>query len=180
MDGMPTWVTIVLGVIAALGGRELLSYWVKRRDDRSDADRADRAKRATDVSVVEAGANATVLKTLLEQMQARIDGYEGSIRDMRDTHVRDMAEIKAENRQLDRQVQDLRAALRDYQLGNRVPRGQVLLPLREVRRIRELHPGLLNADEYPGEEDVTDGPRGVVARITPVTPQPPRSEQGPR
>lgn len=171
MGQVPTWVTIAIAIVTGLGVRELLAYYVKRRDDRTDSAQTEERARAKEVSVVEAGANAAILQTLLIEMRARIDSYEGSIREMRDTHVRDMADVKAENRQLDRQVQDLRSALRDWQLGNQVPRGQVLLPLREVRRIREHSPGLLDSPWYPGEADAhttTPGDPSIVARITPM------------
>jgi len=169
-----SWVALIVAVAGAIGLRELIAYRMKRRDDQSDVRHAEQTKRSNELSVVEAGANAAILQTLLTEMRGRIDSYEASIRDMRDMHVKDMAEVKAENRQLDRQVQDLRASLRDYQLGNRVPRGQVLLPLREVRRLREKYAGALDASWYPGEDlDPEDPASSIVARITPMQQQGP-------
>ena len=164
------WVAIIGAVAGGLGLRELLVYWVNRRDKRTDAREDNRRARDKEISVVEADANRSVLDVLLREMRDRIDSYEEMIRTMRDQTARDIAEVKAENRVLDRQVQDLQRTLRDWQLGNRTPRGQVLIPIRELRMIRERAPGLLNSSWYPGEDAETDDP-SIVARITRLPPR---------
>lgn len=163
-------VALVGAVLTGLGAAELLRYVVKRRDDRSDARDAERRTTAKELSVVEADANRSVLDVLLREMRDRIDSYEQMIREMKDQHSRDIADVKAENRLLDRQVRDLQITLRDWQLGNRTPRGQVLIPIREVRDIRDRAPGLLNSNWYPGEdaEPVGGEDQSVIARITPM------------
>ncbi len=161
-------VAAVVALLSALGWQGYTNWRMRRRDD---ADR-ESASRHHGLSVVEAEANSTVLHTLLEQMNARIAGYEQSIRDMQESHARDIAEVKTENRSLERQVADLRRTLQDYQLGNRVPRGYALLPLREVYRIRERAAGVLESPWYPGEDASSTDP-SVIARITPIVPPEP-------
>jgi hypothetical protein len=166
-----TFLSALAAFLIALGAKELITRWVTRRGDRSDAVTADRKQ----LSVVEAEGNLEVLKILLVETRDRLNGYEGAIQQMRADHLRDITDLKAENRVLERQVSDLRATLQEYQLGNRVPRGMVLLPLREVRRVRERVPGLLDHPWYPGEEDGTAagaGPGSVDVRLTPLPPAP--------
>lgn len=146
---------------------------IKRRDDREDTRDKNADDRRAGVSVVEAEANKALLESLLNQMNMRIEGYESAIREMQTAHARDIAEVKADNKQLERRVQDLTSTLRDWQLGNRVPRGQVLIPVREIRKVRERAAGLLDSSWYPGEDPGPDDPASIVARITPVDP--PRS-----
>jgi hypothetical protein len=156
--------------LAAFGVKDIIGKWATRRGDRADAAAADRKQ----VTVVEAQGNLDVLKVLLTETKNRVDGYEKAIADLKASHTADIRELKVENKSLERQVNDLRLALQDYQLGNRVPRGMVLVPVREVKRIRESHPGLLEQRWYPGElEGSTEGPpgpgvdgRSIVARVT--------------
>lgn len=169
MSNLGTILTAVAAVIGALGLRELIQFLLSRRDKRTDDRQAEKRTRDREMSVVEADANRNVLDVLLREMRDRIDSYEGMIRDMRDQHTRDLAEVKAEARVLDRQVRDLQVTLRDWQLGNRTPRGQVLIPLREIQRLRERHPGVLDSNFYPGEDLAGDDP-SIVARITPMLP----------
>lgn len=161
---VPTLITALVAVLGAFGVKELVSRWVTRRGDRADTVRAENKEVAT----VSAQGNLDVLKVLLEETRDRVNGYEGQIIQMRADHARDLAEVKAENRSLERRVSDLQATLRDYQLGNRVPRGMVLLPLREVRKVRETVPGLLNHDWYPGEDDSGQSGGSVDVRLTPL------------
>lgn len=164
---MGSFIVALGGFLAALGVKELVQRWVARRGDRADAVRAE----GRQVSVIDAQGNLDVLKVLLQETRDRVDGYESSIREMREAHARDMGELKAENRSLERRVSDLQTTLRDYQLGNRVPRGMVLLPLREVRKVRERVPGVLDQPWYPGEDDNPGSP-GVDVRLTPLPPGP--------
>lgn len=172
----------IAAILAALGGgfgiREYIGWRMKKRDEKDDA-KVLAAKGLVDdqrqISVVAAGANASILETLLKEMRDRIDSYEGMIREMKDLHAKDIAELKAENKILDRQVRDLQITLRDWQLGNKVPRGQVLIPLRELKKIRERHPGLLDMAWYAGE-DITEDDPSIVARITPL-PAPAEGER---
>lgn len=162
-----TFIVAVTGVLTALGVGELIKRAVARRGERADAER----QTSKEVAQVSAQGNLDVLRVLLEETRDRVNGYESQIVQMRADHARDMGELKAENRSLERRVSDLQATLRDYQLGNRVPRGMVLLPLREVRKIRETVPGLLNHDWYPGEAEAGD-PGSVDVRLTPLPPGP--------
>jgi hypothetical protein len=154
-------------LLAGVGAKELITRWVTRRGERADREDEDRKQ----VSVVEAQGNLAVLKVLLEETRDRVTGYEAAIQQMRADYARDMAEVKAENRSLARQVSDLRATLQDYQLGNRVPRGMVLLPVREVRKLRERVPGLLDHPWYPGEDEPAV-PGSVDVRLTPLPSSP--------
>lgn len=164
-------IVAVIGAVAgAVGLRELIAYWLKRRDAREDARDEAADHRRAGLSVVEAEANSKALDMLLNQMNTRIQGYEQSIREMQAAHATDIAEVKAENKLLERRVGDLSKTLQDWQLGNRVPRGQVLVPIREIRKVREREPGLLDASWYPGED--TDIDPSMVARITPMGPRP--------
>jgi hypothetical protein len=166
-----TVVAVLAGLgtlLAGVGAKELITRWVTRRGEREDADAADRKQ----LSVIEGQGNLEVLKILLQETRDRVTGYEGAIQQMRADHARDLAEVKAENRSLARQVSDLRATLQDYQLGNRVPRGMVLLPVREVRKLRERAPGLLDHPWYPGEDEPAV-PGSVDVRLTPLAPLPP-------
>lgn len=169
MSTFATVLTAVAAVVGALGLRELVQFLLTRRDKRTDDRNTERRTHDRELSVVEADANRNVLDVLLREMRDRIDSYENMIRDMRDQHTRDLAEVKAEARVLDRQVRDLQVTLRDWQLGNRTPRGQVLIPLREIQNLRERHPGVLDASWYPGEDTAADDP-SIVARITPLPP----------
>lgn len=167
---MATFLTAFAAFMAALGIKELLARYVLRRNDREDAARADHRA----VSAVEAQGNLEVLKVLLTETKARVDSYEKQILDLKASHAADISELKTENRSLNRQVADLRMTLQDYQLGNRVPRGMVLIPVTELRAIRERQPGLLLSRWYPGEP--TDemqnmgpetNPRGHLIRLQP-------------
>lgn len=161
---------------AALGAKELIQRWVTRRGDRADAAVVERRQ----VSVVEAEGNLAVLKALLTETRDRVNGYEKSISEMKAAHAADISELKTENRSLNRQVADLRQSLQDYQLGVRTPRGMVLVPVREIKQIRENHPGILEQRWYPGELEgmepqgpstnpMGDGP-SIHARITRIDP----------
>lgn len=161
-----TFLLAVAGFLTALGVADLIKRAVARRGDRADQVRAANKEVAT----VSAQGNLDVLKVLLEETRDRVNSYEGQILQMRADHARDMGELKAENRSLERRVSDLQATLRDYQLGNRVPRGMVLLPLREVRKVRETVPGLLDHPWYPGEDEAATG--SVDVRLTPLPPGP--------
>ena len=158
------FLTAAAAFLAALGIKELLMRWVVRKGDRETA--AIHESHA--VSAVEAQGNLEVLKVLLTETKARVDSYERSISEMRASHSADIRELKTENKSLERQVADLRATLQDYQLGNRTPRGMVLVPLSEVRAIRERSPGLLSARYYPGEHE-DPGPH-VDVRLMPLPP----------
>lgn len=163
-----TFLTALGAFAAAFGAKELIGRWVARRGDARDLVIADNRK----LSVIEGQGNLDVLKVLLQETRDRVDGYEASIQQMRADHARDMGELKAENRSLERRVSDLQATLQDYQLGNRVPRGMVLLPRREVRKIREKAPGLLDHPWYPGEDDSAANGPSVDVRLTPLPPGP--------
>lgn len=171
------FLTAVAGVLTALGAADLIKRAVTRRGDRADAVRAENKEVAT----VNAAGNLEVLKVLLTETKDRVDGYERAIAELKASHSADIRELKVENRELERQVNDLRIALQDYQLGNRVPRGMVLVPVHEIKAIRELHPGLLQQRWYPGElEAVGTPPPGgglgeeegpsIHARITRLPP----------
>jgi hypothetical protein len=161
-----TFLTAAAGLFAALGVKEMVMRTVERRGARQDAAEAD----AKQVTAVSAEGNLEVLKVLLTETKNRVDGYEKAIADLKASHAADMRELKVENRNLERQVNDLRVALQDYQLGNRVPRGMVLVPLHEIKRLRETHSGALLQRWYPGELD-GEGPqtapgRSITAQIT--------------
>lgn len=169
MNDWATFLTAAGAFLAALGVRELLSRYVVRKNERDDSDRADhRAAYA-----IEAAGNLDVLKVLLTETKQRVDSYERTITELRASHAADIRELKTENRSLERQVADLRATLQDYQLGLRVPRGMVLIPLVELRNVRERAPGILVSSYYPGEHD-SDPPPGAYAdvRLTPLPPVP--------
>lgn len=172
MSDWATFLTAFGALMAAFGVRELLARYVARRNERDDTERADH--RAT--NAIEAQGNLDVLKVLLTETKQRVDGYERTIADLRASHAADIREVKTENRSLERQVADLRATLQDYQLGHRVPRGMVLIPLNELRTIRERQPGLLISSYYPGEHD-NEPPPGAWTdvRLTPLPPTPPRT-----
>lgn len=158
------FLTAVAGFLAAVGVKELVMRAVTRRGERADAAEVDRRQ----VTAVSAEGNLEVLRVLLQETKDRVDGYERSIADMKAAHAADIRELKTENRQLTAQVDDLRRTLQDYQLGNRVPRGYVLVPLIEIKRIREAHAGLLSQRWYPGEHELVEGAEGpsIHARIT--------------
>lgn len=161
------FITALAAFLAALGIKELLMRWVTRRSAMADAERAEERQ----VSAVEAQGNLDVLKVLLTETKHRVDGYERSISEMKASHAADIRELKTENKSLERQVADLRMTLQDYQLGHRVPRGMVLIPLTEVRIIRERAPGLLSSRWYPGEHE-QDPPAYADVRLTPLPPGP--------
>lgn len=163
-----TFLVAVAGVLTALGAADLIKRAVARRGDRADAQKAQ----SKEVATVSAQGNLDVLRVLLEETRDRVNGYEVAIQQMRADHAADISELKTENRSLERRVSDLQATLRDYQLGNRVPRGMVLLPLREVRKVREQVPGLLDHPWYPGEDDIAGPGNGVDVRLTPLPPGP--------
>lgn len=161
-DTVVTVLTALGALLAALGAKELIQRWVDRRGVRADTDRAQ----SVAVAEVSAAGNLEVLKVLLTETKERVDSYEKAIADLKASHSADIRELKTENRNLERQVADLRLALQEYQLGNRVPRGYVLVPVSELRRLREMHPGLLEQRWYPGEMDSgMEGP-SINARIT--------------
>lgn len=159
-----TFLTAAAAFLAALGIKDVLQRFVTRRGDRADAARDD----ARHVTAVEAQGNLEVLKVLLQETKARVDSYEKTISELRASHAADIRELKTENRSLERQVADLRATLQDYQLGHRVPRGMVLIPLAELKAIRERSPGLLSARWYPGEHEDPNGPPFADVRLTPL------------
>lgn len=162
-----TFLVAVAGLLTAFGAKELITHWVTRRGDKADAVAKDRRE----VDAVSAQGNLEVLRVLLTETKNRVDGYEAAISELKASHSADIRELKTENRNLERQVNDLRQTLQDYQLGVRVPRGMALLPLRELRGIRERHAGLLEQRWYPGEHEPpepsspADGPT-INARIT--------------
>lgn len=162
-ETIATVLTALVTLAGGLGVKELLGRWATRRGAQQDAAVADRKA----VAAVDAQGNLEVLKVLLQETKSRVDGYEAAITELKASHAADIRELKTENRSLERQVSDLRISLQDYQLGNRVPRGMVLVPVAELRRIRESQPGLLMQRWYPGELE-SDAPAGpsIVARVT--------------
>lgn len=146
--------TAVAAVIVALGGKELIERTLRRRDAREDA-RDVRSEKVTELE----GTFG------IEAMKMAIAETRGQVATLR----ADMGELKKENKELERQVEDLRRTVQDYQRGIRVPFGMVLIPLAEVRAIRERAPGVLSQRAYPGEFE--DGPPGYVdVRMSPLPP----------
>ncbi len=166
-------VTVLVALLTGGGFFALVQWLLRRRASQVDIRTVNTAR----VAEINASVADKSLDRMFSQMEARITGYEQSIREMQAAHARDIAEVKTENRQLERQLADLRRTLQDYQLGNRVPRGYVLLPMREIRRVREREPGLLDASWYPGEDTEEEGeppmpvaPRRLIRGDPPVRP----------
>lgn len=178
IEQLGAWGTFLIAVgtfLGFFGAKELISRAVTRRGDARDAEQ----KSNKEVATVNAEGNLEVLRVLLTETKDRVDSYERSIADLKASHSADIRELKTENRNLERQVADLRLALQEYQLGNRVPRGYVLVPFSEIKRIREQHAGLLLQRWYPGELEAAEpGPAGaggpgaasIVAQITRLDP----------
>lgn len=152
--------TAVAAVLGALGAKEIVDRTLKRRDAREDA-RDVRSEK-----LAEAEGNFGI-----EAMRMAINETKGQIATLRG----DVGDLRAKNEMLERQVGDLRRTVEDYQRGLRVPLGMVLIPLAEVREIRERAAGLLRERAYPGEHAELPPAGSVDVRMFPLPPPPPGS-----
>lgn len=162
LAGMPTWVTIIVAVLGALGAAKLLqsitnAYLARRQVEQTRSDKAQDRSRVESSKVAETVAKSaeTMLDKLTEQVAARLEDYRSQIIQMREEHAAQMAELRRENRELERRVEDLRRTVSDYQNGVQVPRGMVLVPLTDVREMRAANPGALPRPWYVGEDDTS-------------------------
>lgn len=149
----PEVITALVGGVVAiggwLGGKGVIDKWLTKRDERERDSR----------DIVEAQGNIGLeaLKLSIAETREQMAGLKG-----------DVTALKAENQSLERKVDDLRRVVEEYRSGLRVPVGQVLIPLPEVRAIREQAAGLLKRGAYPGEFE--DGANSIDVRMYPLPP----------